>query len=60
MPAIFVRLKPDWFEQLRRLAARERRRPHDQAAVLIEQALGAIELPDGGDDVPVPPEEVAR
>jgi hypothetical protein len=40
MPAIYVGLRPEAFEQLRRLAAQERRRPNDQAAVILERELG--------------------
>ncbi len=43
MPGIFVRLTREPFERLRRLALRERRRPQDQAAVLVERALDAVE-----------------
>ncbi len=43
MPSIFVGMTPESFERLYRLSKRERRRPHDQAAVLLERALGEVE-----------------
>ncbi len=41
MPAIYVALRPETYEALRRLAAQERRRPHDQAAIFVERGLDA-------------------
>ena len=46
MPAIFVRLRPLTFDRLRRVAAHKRRRPQDQAAVIIEQTLDGDGRPD--------------
>jgi hypothetical protein len=37
-----VRLRPETSEQLVERAAQERRRPQDQAAIIIERALGAV------------------
>ncbi len=60
MPSIFVGFKPETFERLRRLAAEERRRPQDQAAVLVERALRAAESPpDAGDQEQTPAKEDA-
>lgn len=40
MPRIYVPLDPGTFEKLRALEWRERRRPVEQAAYIIERALG--------------------
>ena len=42
---LFVSLNPDKLDRLTALARTERRRPQDQAAVLLERALEALELP---------------
>lgn len=40
---LFVKLDPESFERLRKCAADDRRTPGDQAAVLLRQALEALE-----------------
>jgi hypothetical protein len=40
-PGLFVRLDPETFEELRKVAEEERRTQGDQAAVLIRTALDA-------------------
>ncbi len=47
--AIFVRLRPMEALKLRILSREERRRPQDQVAVLLADALAAIPLPGDGD-----------
>ncbi len=37
---LFVPVKPEALEELRRRADAERRRPQDEAAILLERALG--------------------
>jgi hypothetical protein len=41
--AIFVRLDPETAERLTRLAWAERRRPQDQAAIILRHALLSVE-----------------
>jgi hypothetical protein len=36
---LYVPTEPETLERLRQLAARERRRPQDQAALILERAL---------------------
>jgi hypothetical protein len=45
MPAIYVGLRLETYEALRRLAAIERRRPRDQAAIILERVLRATRVP---------------
>jgi hypothetical protein len=39
VPGLFVHISFDAFERLREIAKRERRRPQDQAALIVEQAI---------------------
>lgn len=41
---LFVPLDPDEFDRLRALARAERRRPQEQAAVLLTRALGTPDI----------------
>jgi hypothetical protein len=45
---LYISLPPNQFDRLTALARAERRRPQDQAAVLIERAL-AVQRPPIGD-----------
>jgi len=56
VPAIYVALGVETYEVLQTLAAKERRRPHDQAAILIERGLDIAGAAQGDHDVePGPP-----
>jgi hypothetical protein len=46
---LYVALDHETLVKLRRLAQRERRRPQDQAALILEQALTQPEPPSGHD-----------
>ena len=60
MPAVYVDIRPDIFDRLRRVAADQRRRPGDQAAVLIEQALAALDQPPAPSEAEQAHHELAR
>jgi hypothetical protein len=45
MPTLTVHLMPDKAAQLTKMAFAERRRPRDQAAIIIERALEAATPP---------------
>jgi hypothetical protein len=41
--ALYVKLDQESFERLRRLSAKERRQPSDQAALLLQHILASLE-----------------
>ena len=41
--ALYVKLDQESFERLRRVSAKERRQPGDQAALLLQQILASLE-----------------
>jgi len=55
---LYVPLRRDEFDQLTALARVERRRPQDQAAVLIERALAANELASDSTAISIDTERV--
>lgn len=42
--ALYIRLRPEEFEALGKMAARDRRDLHDQAAFLVSQALARYQI----------------
>jgi hypothetical protein len=45
MPAFYIRVSRESFQRLIEFAKRDRRRPQDQAAVLLEEALSSNHVP---------------
>jgi hypothetical protein len=43
---LYVPVQPDTLDRLREIARRERRRPQDQAALILERALDSLESTD--------------
>lgn len=54
---LYVPLSPEALEEIDRRARLERRRPQDEAAVVIERALGLAGHPQSDTELPHPPSE---
>ena len=60
MRGFYVHLEQNVFDELVELALRERRRPQDQAAVLLTQALTALVQDGPHRETAPPPADVSR